>query len=93
MVNNPPQHPDGDFVVHSGKVTEQGNNKLTFSGVGVYHPNLFASVPKGAAAKLASLLKLAMKDGLVTGIPYSGAWFDIGTPERLQQLNDLMGVE
>ena len=93
MVNNPPQHPDGDFVLRSGKVTEQGKNKLTFSGVGVYHPNLFASVPKGAAAKLASLLKLAMKDGLVTGMPYHGVWCDIGTPERLQQLNYSMGVK
>lgn len=90
MVNNPPQHPHGDFVVHSGKVSEQGKNKLTFSGIGVYHPNLFASIPKEASAKLAPLLKLAMRDGLVTGVSYDGVWFDIGTPERLHQLNGLI---
>ena len=87
MVDNPPQHLDGDFVVDSGKVTNQGNHKLTFSGVGIYHPSLFVDVEQGQAAKLAPLLRLAMAKGLVTGEHYQGVWHDIGTPERLSFLD------
>ena len=87
MVDNPPQHPDGDFVVDSGMVTEQGNHKLTFSGVGIYHPALFVDVERGEAAKLAPLLKSVMAKGLVTGEHYQGVWHDIGTPERLTFLD------
>jgi MurNAc alpha-1-phosphate uridylyltransferase len=87
MVDNPPQHPDGDFVVDSGKVTIQGNHKLTFSGVGIYHPALFVDVEQGQAAKLAPLLSLAMAKNLVTGEHYQGVWHDIGTPERLRFLD------
>ena len=87
MVDNPPQHPDGDFFVDSGKVTDQENHKLTFSGVGIYHPALFADVERGEAAKLAPLLRSAMAKGLVTGEHYQGVWHDIGTPERLTILD------
>ena len=87
MVDNPPQHPDGDFVVDSGKVTNQGNHKLTFSGIGIYHPALFVDVERGQAAKLAPLLRSAMIKGLVTGEYYQGVWHDIGTPERLSFLD------
>ena len=87
MVDNPPQHLDGDFVVDSGKVTNQGNHKLTFSGVGIYHPALFVDVEQGQAAKLAPLLRFAMTKGLVTGEHYHGVWHDIGTPERLSFLD------
>lgn len=87
MVDNPPQHPDGDFFVDSGKVTNQGNHKLTFSGIGIYHPALFVDVERGQAAKLAPLLRSAMIKGLVTGEHYQGIWHDIGTPERLSFLD------
>ena len=87
MVDNPLQHPDGDFVLDSGKVADQGNHKLTFSGVGVYHPLLFVDIERGQAAKLAPLLKSAMAKGLVTGEYYQGVWHDIGTPERLTFLD------
>ena len=87
MVDNPPQHPDGDFVVDSGKVTNQGNHKLTFSGIGIYHPALFVDVERGQAAKLAPLLRSAMIKGLVTGEHCQGVWHDIGTPERLSFLD------
>ena len=87
MVDNPPQHPDGDFALDSGKITAKGNHKLTFSGVGVYHPALFVDVDRGQAAKLAPLLRSAMAEGLVTGDYYQGVWHDIGTPERLTFLD------
>jgi MurNAc alpha-1-phosphate uridylyltransferase len=87
MVDNPPQHPDGDFSLDSGKITARGSHKLTFSGVGVYHPALFVDVDRSQAAKLAPLLRSAVAEGLVTGDHYQGVWHDIGTPERLTFLD------
>lgn len=87
MVDNPPQHVAGDFVLLNEKVTLEGAKKLTFSGVGVYHPDLFASAVRGEAAKLAPLLKAAMAKGLVSGNHHQGEWHDIGTPERLHALD------
>lgn len=87
MVDNPPQHPAGDFAMMDGRLSSDGAEKLTFSGVGVYHPSLFAAIERGAPAKLAPLLKAAMARGLVSGSHHRGVWHDIGTPERLQALN------
>ena len=87
MVDNPPQHSNGDFALSSGKINDAGVNKLTFSGVGIYQPALFADVERGQAAKLAPLLRSAMEKGLVSGEHYQGVWHDIGTPERLALLD------
>jgi MurNAc alpha-1-phosphate uridylyltransferase len=87
MVDNPPQHAAGDFTLSSGKLSVEGTEKLTFSGVGVYEPSLFAGIVRGEAAKLAPLLKVAMAQRLVSGTHHQGAWHDIGTPERLQALD------
>lgn len=87
MVDNPPQHAQGDFALKSGKLAETGEPKLTFSGVGVYHPALFAGVVRGEAAKLAPLLNAAMTQSLVTAQHYKGAWHDVGTPQRLAELD------
>lgn len=87
MVDNPPQHAAGDFALDNGLVLESAADRLTFSGVGVYHPSLFDSVQHGQAAKLAPLLKAAMQQQRVTGQHHHGLWHDIGTPERLEQLD------
>jgi len=87
MVDNPPQHAAGDFALDNGLVLESTADRLTFSGVGVYHPSLFDSVQYGQAAKLAPLLKAAMQQQRVTGQHHHGLWHDIGTPERLEQLD------
>ena len=87
MVDNPPQHAQGDFALQNGKLFEAGEPKLTFSGVGVYHADLFASVTRGEAAKLAPLLKSAMAQGRVTAQHHTGAWYDVGTPQRLAELD------
>jgi N-acetyl-alpha-D-muramate 1-phosphate uridylyltransferase len=55
--------------------------------VGVYHPHLFQNVVRGQPAKLAPLLKTAMQQALVSGQHHNGVWHDIGTPERLQQID------
>lgn len=90
MVNNPPQHAQGDFVLENGKLKTEGAQKLTFSGVGVYHPDLFAGVARGEAAKLAPLLNTAIAKGLVSAQHHTGAWYDIGTPQRLAELDALL---
>jgi N-acetyl-alpha-D-muramate 1-phosphate uridylyltransferase len=87
MVNNPLEHLKGDFVLQSHKLKSEGEDKLTFSGVGIYSPMLFKQIVRGAPAKLAPLLKQAMADNLVTGEHFQGVWHDIGTPERLHQLD------
>lgn len=88
MVDNPPQHSAGDFGLVNGLLVEAASQTLTFSGVGVYHPELFKEVARGQPAKLAPLLKSAMRQQAVSGQYHRGIWHDIGTPERLKQLDD-----
>jgi len=87
MVDNPPQHPKGDFAYDDGKLALIGDDMLTFSGVGVYHPDLFAGVVQGEPAKLAPLLKQAIAEDRLTAEHHVGIWHDIGTPERLTSLD------
>lgn len=93
MVPNPAQHPQGDFGLKAQRVSEQEGERLTFSGVGVYHPDLFKSIVRGESAKLAPLLRLAMQQGLVSGEKFTGTWHDIGTPQRLQEINTLLDTQ
>lgn len=86
MVDNPVQHPAGDFVLRQDRIEADGLVKLTFSGVGVYRPDLFFGLAKGQPAKLAPLLRTAMQQGKVSGAHHHGQWHDIGTPERLRAL-------
>lgn len=89
LVPNPKHHPEGDFALVSdtGLVITDGPKKFTFSGIGVYHPDLFRSVEPGQPFKLAPLLRDAMDLGQVKGELYTGRWEDVGTPERLELLN------
>ena len=90
MVPNPIQHPNGDFYLKDAKVTDEesvGAEKLTFSGIGIYHKDLFKDLQRGDSAKLAPLLIQAMSENRVTGEKYRGPWHDVGTPQRLQELN------
>lgn len=89
MIDNPPHHRQGDFCLHdSGLLSEQGDNKLTFSGIGVYHPSLFTDVKEGQALKLRPVLSLAMQHGKVSAEYFDGLWMDIGTPQRLMEIDD-----
>ena len=90
MVPNPTQHPDGDFYLLGSQVSDSpldGAEKLTFSGIGLYHRDLFKDLELGMPSKLAPLLRKAMEENRVTGEKYSGSWHDVGTPQRLQELN------
>jgi MurNAc alpha-1-phosphate uridylyltransferase len=90
LVDNPFHHPRGDFVLRNGRVIQDGEERLTFSGIGVYRSQLFESVAAGERAQLAPILGAAMGRGAVSGERYRGLWFDVGTPARLAELNRLL---
>jgi MurNAc alpha-1-phosphate uridylyltransferase len=100
MVDNPPQHALGDFVLRDGLLhddslpsglrppspagAEEGK-RLTFAGIGVYRPQLLAAHAPGKFSTV-PILRAAMRDGKVNGEHYPGAWSDVGTPQRLAEL-------
>lgn len=86
LVSNPPQHPDGDFGFQHGRLIE-GSPRLTFSGIGLYLPTLFADIPRGTRAPLAPLLRAQIALGKVSGEHHPGLWIDVGTPQRLAELD------
>jgi MurNAc alpha-1-phosphate uridylyltransferase len=90
MVPNPVQHPEGDFYLRGSQVFNElldGSEKLTFSGIGLYHCDLFKDLEPNVPSKLAPLLREAMAKNRVSGEKYTGPWHDVGTPQRLQELN------
>jgi MurNAc alpha-1-phosphate uridylyltransferase len=88
LVANPAHHPQGDFSLRGWQVGEADAPKWTFSGIGLYQPELFASVKPGSKGQLAPLLRAAMARGLVSGELHRGEWHDVGTPRRLAELNE-----
>lgn len=86
LVDNPAHNPDGDFQLQGDKVTAQGKQKLTFSGIGLYQPGLFDATPDGVFP-LAPVLHGAMQDEQVSKKYYPGQWLDIGSPQRLAELD------
>ena len=89
LVSNPSHNTLGDFSLEIQRVDNEGENKLTFSGIGYYHPNLFKNLSYGKHP-LAPLLRDAMKTKQVSGELFEGDWRDIGTPKRLTKLNDYL---
>lgn len=88
LVDNPEHHPEGDFRLDpDGLVHAHGQPRLTFSGLGAYHPALFADLADNTPAKLAPLLREAMNAGQVGGRHHTGHWIDVGTPQRLAELD------
>jgi MurNAc alpha-1-phosphate uridylyltransferase len=87
LVPNPPHHPDGDFDLQHTRVRAVPP-RLTFAGIGIYRPQLLASVERGKPARLAPLLREAMSADRVSGQTHTGRWVDVGTPERLIALDE-----
>lgn len=90
LVENPPQHLKGDFILSNGLAytfeQEQLGEALTYSGIAVLHPWMFAGLENGKRP-LAPLLKQAMQQQQVSAEKMQAVWVDVGTPERLQQLD------
>ncbi len=87
LVPNPGHNPNGDFALEGVQVANDGPQRLTFSGIGLYRPALFSGVQPGVPARLAPLLRQAISAGAVSGELHPGKWRDIGTPERLADLD------
>lgn len=96
LVNNPAHHPQGDFILDAdGKVHDpishsESQTSLTFAGIGVYQPALFADLDPDQPAALAPLLRQAMHENKVQGQHHAGLWLDVGTPQRLSELASLL---
>ena len=98
LVDNPEHNPDGDFFCQQQQVFDHLTDeqiqteatRYTFSGIACYHPDFFVAISEGKQA-LAPLLRKAMAENQVSGEIYHGKWLDIGTPERLQELNLKLG--
>ncbi|MGH8027738.1 MAG: N-acetylmuramate alpha-1-phosphate uridylyltransferase MurU [Pseudoxanthomonas sp.] len=106
LVGNPVHNQRGDFALdEDGRVHSDGPERLTFSGIGVYRPHLLenwrATIGDIAGVddhpprfKLAPLLRTAMSLGAVTGSHHRGRWTDVGTPQRLEELDrELVGSD
>lgn len=87
MVNNPPEHPEGDFAVNAFSLANEGEQRYTYSGIGVFRPEMFAHIAPGECVKLVTILREHAARGTLGGDIYRGPWRDIGTPERLEQIN------
>jgi N-acetyl-alpha-D-muramate 1-phosphate uridylyltransferase len=88
LTQNPLHHPKGDFTLdRQGHVYDDGSEKLTFCGIGVYQPELFKQVDAQTPTALAPLLRAAIEKKQITGEQHDGIWMDIGTPQRLQALD------
>ena len=90
LVDNPTHNPNGDFLLKSGRVYSDGISQLTFAGIAYYHPDFFKQQSYGKQALL-PIMREAMAQGHVSGEHHKGVWQDIGTPERLAELDRSLG--
>ncbi len=93
LIDNPSHHPNGDFALSGGRICPRHTPHspplalLTFSGIGIYQPSLFKDIPRGSVAPLAPLLRKKIALGKVSGEHHQGLWVDVGTPQRLAELD------
>lgn len=97
LVDNPEHNLQGDFVLQGQdivtKTTDTGASPLTFSGISVLSPRLFKEIQPGKKAALAPLLRQAIAEGQVIGERYSGYWVDVGTPQRLAEVDKVVRTQ
>ena len=86
LVQNPPHNPNGDFGLNDTLVLNDAEQMYTFSGIGYYNPKLFTN-PENEKSALAPLLRAAIKNKKISGSLHHSIWHDIGTPQRLEEIN------
>ena len=86
LVPNPPQHARGDFLLENGLLSEGEGSRQTYSGIGIFRPQLFAGCQPGKFPLL-PLLRRAIAQRALSGELHAGRWYDIGTAERLATLD------
>jgi len=89
LVHNPDHHPQGDFSLVNGRVTRQNGVHYTYSGIGVYQQELLSTCTE-TIFSLAPVLRTAAAGNRLTGEVYAGRWLDVGTPERLERLDQML---
>ena len=89
MIDNPAHHAEGDFVLRDGLLRDEISPRLTFAGIGVYRPALLVNCKPGIFSIVPSL-RAAMRHEQVSGEHFRGGWTDVGTPDRLAELNTRM---
>lgn len=88
MVANPAHHAGGDFSLDGEQVVyAHGEQTLTYAGIGVFSPTFFADIQPGTIMKLRPLLDAAIATGTLSGERHDGRWVDVGTPQRLAELD------
>lgn len=88
LVDNPAHHAGGDFSLDNDRIVyAQGEQTLTYAGIGIFSPDFFRSVPLGQPMKLRPLLDAAITAGTLSGECFAGRWVDVGTAERLAELD------
>ena len=101
MVDNPPQHPRGDFHLEGGRLRSEGEPRLTYAGIGLFDARLLEGWREVIGDSedsrrtpprfgLAPLLRAAMTTDRIAGRKHGGVWEDVGTPERLASLDALL---
>ncbi|MEO1081904.1 MAG: N-acetylmuramate alpha-1-phosphate uridylyltransferase MurU [Pseudomonadota bacterium] len=92
LVDNPEHHPGGDFSLQEGRIHERCEASLTYAGLGLYDPGFFADCAPGRQPML-PLFERAIRESRLTGEHFSGVWTDVGTPERLRQLDKRLSAD
>ncbi len=87
LVPNPAHNQAGDFALEADLVRNEGPHLLTYAGIAAFAPAMFSALKAGARAPLAPLLREAAQNGCLGGVTHQGVWSDVGTPQRLAELN------
>ena len=104
LVDNPPQHPRGDFHLDGARLRSEGEPRLTYAGIGLFDARLLEGWRDVIADSedsrrspprfgLAPLLRAAMGAGRIGGLKHAGVWEDVGTPARLAALDTRMRTQ
>ena len=96
LIDNPEHNDGGDFAINNGLASEQpigDADKYTFAGISVVSPRLFDGLVSGQSAALGPLLRQAMLKFQVTAEVMPDSWIDVGTPERLAQINSFIETQ